>query len=199
MQIYIKPVVLQVALLLFQSAIYFGVQKLEGPAHNIEKPIDEKIPLIPKTVFIYGMWYPLIAVFPLVLWGIDRQLYVAYVISIMVDIILSSVIYMVYPTSFERPKQISQNLSGRILKWIYIKGNYMGKNCMPSMHCSMCFIIIFFVIACGGMDLWIKGPVMILAVLIIISTLLTKQHVLIDVITAFPIAAMCYLIGYGCL
>ena len=185
----------QVALLLFQSIAYFGVQKLEGSAHDVEKMLDRRIPFVPETVFIYILWYPLIAVFPLVLYQAVPAMYPAYMIAILTDILLSAVIYLIYPTGFERPEQLPRDLSGRILGWMYAKGNYTGKNCMPSMHCSMCFIIMFFAISCDGMPTGVKALVLMLALAIVLSTVLTKQHVLVDMAAAVPVAAICFMTG----
>lgn len=188
-------ILFQVALLAFQGIMYLLIQKFEGPAHDVAMPIDKKIPFVPNTVFIYGLWYPLIAIFPIILYFASPHMYSQYIASILIDICISLLIYAVYPTSFIRPQPSADKLSGRIIGWLYTKGNYKGKNCMPSMHCSMCFIIIIFAVSCGDMLAWIRAAAGLLAVMITASTVLTKQHVLIDVITAGPVAVGCYIIS----
>jgi hypothetical protein len=160
-------------------------------------PADYKIPLITKAVYIYGLWYPLIAVYPLYLYSCSPKLWFQYFAAIAMDIVFSLVIYKLYPTSFQRPKPDAACLSGKILCSLYVV-NYKGLNCMPSMHCSQCFIIIFSAVSCGTgglMPLQAVSAVCLLAAAIIVSTVLTKQHVLIDMAAAFPLAVVCYVVS----
>lgn len=197
MDTYLKLAVIQAGLLLFQSLTYFLIQKVEGPAHNVARPVDERIPLVPPMIFIYILWYPLIALFPLLLYDCSgAEAYYAYMAGILLDILVSLAIYMAYPTWFSRPVPPEKGLSGKVLRIVY-KGNYKGKNCMPSMHCSMCFFIIMSVAGCPAMAPWIRAAVCVLAGLIVLSTVLTKQHMLIDVLVAVPVALVCYFAGRG--
>ncbi len=187
----IKLILFQAVLLTFQIITYLAVQKIERPLHDAALPIDQKIPFVPQMVFIYGLWYPLIAIFPIILYFASPQMYMRYIISILLDICISLLIYAAYPTSFKRPQPTAEKLSDKIVGWLYTKGNYKGKNCMPSMHCSMCFIVLIFTLCCGDMLVWVRIAACLLAVMIVISTVLTKQHVLLDVITAAPLAVVC--------
>lgn len=176
-------------LLIFQSVTYFGVQKLEGPAHDVKISADERIPYRPAFIFIYVLWYPMIAFFPMVLYCYSPGGFAEYMVMIILDILISLLIYMVYPTSFERPEP-DDGFLGRIMTIVY-RCDYKGKNCMPSMHCSMCFIIMFSALSCSRMDIWLQIPVCVLAALIVVSTVMTKQHVIVDVAAAFALALVC--------
>ena len=82
----IYAVIFQAILLLVQTGLYFGIQKFEGPAHDVSCSIDKKIPYWPYSVFIYVLWFPLIAVFPLCLYSHSMDIYWIYIISIVEDI-----------------------------------------------------------------------------------------------------------------
>lgn len=190
-----KLIIVTAALLTLQTASYFGVQKLEGPAHDVKSRVDDKIPYKPGFIFVYIMWYPLIAVFPEILYYFSSGDYAEYIIMILTDIAISLIVYIVYPTSFERPAP-KNDVLGRIMRIVY-RCNYKGKNCMPSMHCSMCFIIIMSAVSCDAMEVGIRSAVCVLAVLIICSTLLTKQHVAVDVAAALILAFICRAVSIG--
>ena len=191
MNTFLEICLMHAALLGFQGITYLLIQKFEGRAHNIEGKIDKKIPFKTGWIYIYIMWFPLIAVFPIILGVYSRVLYSKYFICIIVDIILSLMVYYLYPTSFDRPKIDGKSFSSTITKFIRFC-NYKGKNCMPSMHCSMCYIIFVFALVSGQLPIIVRCISMMLSVLIVISTVFTKQHVFIDTVAAIvPAFAGC--------
>ena len=183
-----KAIGIQVILLSIQGLLYLGVQKLEGPAHDVSCRLDEKIPFWTPGILIYVLWFPLIAIFPLTLFAVDQECYISYMMAIIVDIVLSCIVYLAYPSSFQRPVP-PDSFTGKIVAILYHL-DYTGKNCMPSMHCSMCFIIMYFALQVMGTATGLYVAFFILAVLIVISTVLTKQHVIIDVVTGFIAAVI---------
>lgn len=186
----INIVLFQAALLAVQGVSYLLIQQTKRPVHDMAKNIDGKISLVPQWIFIYVLWYPLLVVFPLTLYGYDDNLYWTYILSIVIDIGISLIVYWFYPTTFSRPEVSADTLSGRFLRLLYI-ADYKGLNCMPSMHCSMCFIIIGYALICNPMGLWVKLLFIVVSCGIVVSTLFTKQHVLLDVIAALGLALIC--------
>jgi len=185
-------VIIQAAWLTFQGLSYLLIQKNARPAHDMERSFDKKIPLVPQSVFIYVLWFPLIALYPIGLYYCSPECWLAYMISVAIDVAVSLVIYRVYPTTFDRPKLKNETFSEKCLSLMY-KVDYKGLNCMPSMHCSVSFLIIFSALACGAMAGWIQAGVCLLALGIVVSTVLTKQHVIVDVLSALALAIICFL------
>lgn len=193
MGIRIKVLLAEILLLGLQTLLYFGVEAFEGKPHNVAKKIDGHIPFVPAFVYIYVLWFPLILLFPLALFRANPMAYARYQTAILLDIALSLVCYLVYPTSFARP-EASDTVSGRAMKLVF-RGSYKGLNCAPSMHCSMCYLVLHFVGATPGLPFAVAAIAVPVALGIVISTLFTKQHVVIDALTALPLAAVCILIG----
>lgn len=193
MGIQIKVLLAEILLLGLQTLLYFGVEAFEGKPHNVAKKIDGHIPFVPAFVYIYVLWFPLILLFPLALFRADPMAYARYQTAILLDIALSLVCYLVYPTSFARP-EAPDTVSGRAMKLVF-RGSYKGLNCAPSMHCSMCYLVLHFVGATPGLPPAVAAIAVPVALGIVISTLFTKQHVVIDALTALPLAAVCILIG----
>lgn len=181
-------------LLVFQVLIYFGSEKIQSSPHDIQREFDQRIPFNPEWVYVYVLWFPLIAVFPLTLFNYNPTLYLVYLISILVDITLSVVVYLCYPTTFKRPEP-PNTISGRVLKLVY-RLSYKGVNCMPSMHCSQCFIILTITFLCFLMPLWMRLLFGAVAIGIVYATMATKQHVVMDVLTALPTAFISILSGF---
>ena len=95
--------------------------------------------------------------------------------SVVADIIISAIIYLAYPTTFERAEP-PQVVGSRLLKLIY-RASFKGMNCVPSLHCSLCYIVIACSFAAVGLSPAVRAVAIITAVLIVISTLTTKQAV----------------------
>lgn len=193
MGIQIKVLLAEILLLGLQTLLYFGVEAFEGKPHNVAKKIDGHIPFVPAFVYIYVLWFPLIFLFPLALFRANPMAYARYQTAILLDIALSLVCYLVYPTSFARP-EAPDTVSGRAMRLVF-RGSYKGLNCAPSMHCSMCYLVLHFVGATPGLPFAVAAIAVPVALGIVISTLFTKQHVVIDALTALPLAAVCILIG----
>ena len=193
MGVFQKLAAVQAGLLAVQTMLYFGVEALEGKPHNVESSWDRYIPFVPGWIFVYILWFPLIALYPLALFRASAAMYGAYIAAIAADIVLSLVCYLAYPTSFQRPLP-PDTAVGRVVQAVY-RGSYRGLNCAPSMHCSMCYLIIVTAFLCPALSFGVRVTAAVLSFGIVLSTLYTKQHVLIDVLSALPLAAICWGVG----
>lgn len=188
-----KLIIVQAMLLGFQSLTYFGCEIFQKNIHNVKLTVDDKIPFLPWSVLFYCCWFPLIAVYPLVVYAGDPYYYSVYFLAMIMEIVTSVICYMLYPTSFERPVP-PDTFWGKFMKLIY-RGSYKGVNCAPSLHCSSCFLVIWISCVCPGMEMWIRIFTAAVAFLIVASTMTTKQHTVVDVVTAIPLCIFCKIIG----
>ncbi len=184
----LKLIIIEAVILIVQIILYFGCEVLQHNFHDVSRPFDKKTPCIPWTVSIYSLWFPAIAIFPIILYYFSRNVYVIYQIAIILSNVISTIVYVAYPTTFER-EPAPDTFWGRILGFVY-SASFKGINCAPSLHCIHCYTIIAAAVMCTPLTLWIKLLFIAIAVGIIISTQLTKQHVIIDAITALPFAAI---------
>lgn len=194
MEQYILPAAVQGLLLCVQGSSYLLIQKFQGDFHDMARPVDRRIPLITQAVYTYILWYPLIFLYPLYLFHFSRTAWIIYILAIVLDIIFSLVIYVLYPTSFQRPQPPASALSGKILRLLYVF-NYKGLNCMPSMHCSQCYIILLSAVMCGlngVIPAAAAAGASVLCIMIVISTVLIKQHVMVDMVSALPLGIICF-------
>ena len=188
-----KLILVQVILLSFQTVLYFGCEFFQRGIHDVKRPVDDKIPFLPWTVLPYCFWFPLIAFYPLAVFQTDPYSYCGYLMTMVVEVVLSVVCYLIYPTSFQRPVP-PDGFWGNFMKFIY-RGSYKGLNCAPSLHCSSCFLVIYVSCTCAGMNLGVRIFTILIAVMIVLSTLTTKQHTLIDVLTAVLLFGISRILG----
>ena len=187
----VRLVIIQTVLLIFQIILYFGCEYFQKNFHDVKRPIDDKIPFIEWTCIPYSFWFPLIALYPICLYYSYKNMYVTYITTMFLEIVISVIIYMIYPTTFKRPVP-SNKLSGKLMAIIF-KGSYKGVNCAPSLHCSSCYLIIYTALL--SMHNIVGYVSIVVAIMIVLSTMTTKQHTIIDVISAIPLFIFCLLIG----
>lgn len=186
-------IIRQIIILIFQVVLYFGCEFFQKNPKNMDLPIDKKIPALPYFALIYVLWFPLIAIFPISLFKEAENLYELYVICWITDIVISVIIYLAYPTTCTRPKDLEDIKGGWMLKILY-KFSYKGLNCSPSMHCSISTLVLIFALTASTMPVNLRIIYSTTALGIILSTLFTKQHVLVDLVTGALLALVISLI-----
>lgn len=185
-------IIRQIIILIFQVVLYFGCEFFQKNPKNMDLPIDKKIPTLPYFALIYVLWFPLIAIFPISLFKASKNLYEIYVICWIIDIVISVIIYLAYPTTCTRPKNLENIKGGWMLKILY-KFSYKGLNCSPSMHCSISTLVLIFALTASTMPINLRIIYSTTALGIILSTLFTKQHVLVDLVTGALLALVIFI------
>lgn len=138
-----KLILIQGILLSFQTVLYFGSEFFQSKIHDVKRPVDDKIPFLPWTVLPYCFWFPLIVFYPLVVFRTDPYSYCSYLMTMVMEIMISVVCYLIYPTSFQRPVP-PNDFWGNFMKFIY-HGSYRGAElCAKSallqlLPCNLCF------------------------------------------------------------
>lgn len=188
-----KPLILTVALIVFQSLCYF-VSKFFGDNPNlIGGVIDNKIPFNMWFIIPYCVWYLLIFLIPYYLYKKDKNIFIKYIISYVFCTVIANIIFIVYPTYVDRPVVTGTSileLITRIVFWV----DTPAQNCFPSLHCAVSMLFILYMFECKKCPLYLKILTLIISILIMIATLCTKQHVFIDLVSGDVLAIVSYII-----
>lgn len=190
-----KLTIIQAVILLIQIILYFGSERFQHVFHNPQRRLDARIPRIPAFVYPYVLWFPLIVIFPIGLYYFSPSNWVALQIAWIFCVVVSVAAYLAYPTTFQR-QELGQSLTERLLALVY-KTSYRGVNCAPSLHCSTSMMIAFTAVVTVQMPWWLRVVSVLVAVAIVLATQFTKQHALVDLLTAIPVAAISLTIGFG--
>lgn len=175
-----------ITVLSFNAIIYFLI-KLFIPSYNlITSHIDEKIPLIPIFIIIYMLWYPYLFISYYMVYKKDKLKYKKLIINTAISIIIANLIFIIYPTMVNRPQIEDKGIINKLLILVYKLDTPV--NCLPSMHALLSFLIMFTILFDKTMSNQLKITTSIISILIVLSTLFVKQHVIIDVISALIIA-----------
>lgn len=152
----------------------------------LETPVDAYIPFVPAFVFAYLLYYPWLLLPALVIRrrdGFFRAL-LAYVIMQ----VLAICVYLVFPSRMLRPEigGLPDGLVTDLITWVYRTDR--GWNLFPSLHVAHSSL--------GAMLCWMHRrkafPLALLgALLIAASTVLIKQHYVIDIPAGVLLAWIC--------
>ena len=174
-------------LMLLQAAIYWSIKLLQSNYHYIHFFLDDKIPLLKWTIYIYNLFYPLVFVLLAYLYIKDEKKYFNAVIAGVVGYLISDVIFLSYPTIMSGNREvIVHNLTDLVLKITYLADN-PPLNCCPSIHCLFCFQTIYSMTTSKMINKKIKIFTIISMILIILSTFTVKQHYVFDALLALII------------
>jgi len=182
------------SLVAFQVITYLGSQYLEGEPRTVGWKIDERIPFCPGFIYIYCSWYALLLVVPLLLNAYDSPLCCRYFAALLFDLIVSFVIYLIVPTTFQRPTLSGKGLTQFVMRKIY-GANHRFLNCAPSLHCSAAMLFAICMFSCPALPPVPRWFIAALSLAIVASTMLVKQHVLVDMLTAIPTILICWLLS----
>ena len=185
-------VVLIVFLLGLQALLYFVTKNFNSSFHLIGSSYDDLIPFIKYFIYVYHSWYPCLVLVWILLFYFDRDKCINFIVTGILSMIIGNIIFLAYPTTVLRPDIVVNDFTSLVVSITYNADSPV--NCMPSMHCIFCFISIFCLFNSKIKNRY-KIPICLYFVLIVLSTLFVKQHVIIDVISAFIISSCCYLVS----
>lgn len=167
-----------------------------GTVRSLEIPFDSKIPLLPWTALVYNSWAPLIVVLALYYLVRDRTLYRRYLLTMILGQLMADATFPLFQTRIPVPYEEvygATDFFSRILAITYrTDNNYCG---FPSIHVILCTLTIIFIWKLDAAKLWLKILVSFYFTLVAITTVTTKQHVVLDIpggiiygIAAVPLA-----------
>ena len=186
--------ILWTAVSVFHFLVYFGSQYLEGEPRTVGWRIDERIPFLPGFVYVYCSWFVLLLALPLLLNAFAPAVCLRYLIANALDLTVSVSCFLLRPTTFQRPEPKGRGLTLFAIRTVY-RSNHRFLNCAPSVHCSLALLFVFSLLAAPAVPLALRLGLSAHSLLIVVSTVLVKQHVLLDVVTAIPTAALCWLLS----
>lgn len=159
-----------------------GAVAVTFDAHDLSTSWDRALPVWPQWVWIYDFCFLLPAF--LVMMLKDGHAINRLVIAIFVAAVSASVLFLLVPIAHPFPELGS----GAAERWVtlhYENDFPPGANKMPSLHVINAILFWLAVRDCSSSRL-ARGVMFVLAVLISASTVLIKQHLIIDVATGIP-------------
>ena len=153
-------------------------------------PLDDMIPFCEYFVVFYVMWFPVIGLTGFLLLIFDRDTFSRYMWFIMAGFSIGTMICALIPSGQDlRPALTGENIFQRLVMSLYDTDT--NTNVMPSIHVVAAINVAFAAFYTKRFDkLAVKIVAVALAVLISASTVLIKQHSILDIFAAMALCAI---------
>lgn len=159
-----------------------------GPVYVPEVALDRWLPLLPSWALVYGALYLFLILLPVLVLQQD-ELIRRTVRAYLAVWIVSFVSFLLYPTVAPRPDELlGDGFAVWGLRFLY--GADAPYNCFPSLHVAHSFVSA---LACYRVNRGLGRFALVCAVLVAVSTLLIKQHYVVDVVVGAVLAWVAYL------
>jgi membrane-associated phospholipid phosphatase len=184
---YAQPIL---ALLMFATwaAGYFAIAYITEVQTTHKLPTfawEQRVPLSPEFVFIYLTIYPTFLL-PF-LFIHQRDFFRLFSLAYITVMCICYLVYLFYPVSIDRPEMSVDSFSTWALAIVY--GADRPWNCFPSMHVAMSLLASLTILEVHR----IRGMLtLLLTFWIAYSTVLIKQHYVLDVVAAMLLTLTIY-------
>jgi membrane-associated phospholipid phosphatase len=144
--------------------------------------VDNFVPLIPLTILIY---LSQMLMLPLSMFLAHSNLQRARAFAAMLMAIgFSATVFLFFPTRLPRNLSAIETTDLSYL-WQMLYALDTDSNCLPSLHVSLAFLAVW---SASRSKPFIRVAMLLWALAISASTLTTKQHLFVDVISGFFVA-----------
>jgi len=180
------------AVLAWNMLVYSGSMRItrDWYHHNIEFGIDKLIPFVPWTVSIYLICYLFWVANYIICARKDKVEAYRFLGADILAKTVCFVFYILLPTTNVRPEVVGTTIWDEIMRVLYQVD--MPSNLFPSIHCLVSWLCYVGVRRKKHIPMWYQVFSCVMAIAVFISTLTTKQHVVIDVIAGLVLAEVCY-------
>lgn len=183
---------------------YFGNQLIYNlgwtqGSNWCEIELDKHIPLISWFVYFYYLTFPLGLITFFVLAYKDKKAFYNLFLTLIISFAISGVIYAFFQTEFTKPDFTPQTFTDKLVVWTW--GSTNPINCFPSQHTFMALAMIIACVSGKNINKLFRIFTIFIAIMIILSTVLIRQHFLLDIFGSLDIMGIVYGIvyisGYG--
>lgn len=197
-----------VAYFILQYSIYRladFITRVTGTINRAYAPkipvIDDAIPVIAPFVVIYLFSYVFWICGPMAVSLTGKKNFINFVIGLSAAYLIGFLIFIFSPTYMDRAAEGLPEIAARpgffnyLLANVYMNdGNLYGFNLFPSYHCLGSAYCYLGIRKRKEVSRGFRIYSLVMAILICMSTVFTKQHYAIDIVGGLSIAILCYAI-----
>lgn len=177
--------------------LYKYTEKVTKPEYIMYSKLDNYIPFVKEMVVPYLFWYIYIVIALVYLGFNSKDDFYKLTGFMFIGMTLCFFIYLLFPNGQNlRPSIVENDFFSNLIKNIYISDT--PTNSAPSMHVLDSIAVHLAITRCNKLKnkRYIKYTSAIIMGLIIASTVMIKQHSIIDVIYGIILSLIIYLVIY---
>lgn len=176
-----------VACFLLNCVVYVGAKALTASAYHydLSLPLDHQLPYVPAFVVIYVLAYVTWAI-GFVLVAREKPEDSEPLFGEMIAKLFCFVIFVILPTTLQRPADTGGGFFGWGVSVIYFFDPPTAL--FPSIHCLENWVAWRGLFGRKTVSGLVKASFLVAALLVFLSTLLVKQHVLVDIPAAIAVS-----------
>lgn len=182
--------ILYMFILILITPIYTILNQSTEGAVDVTISIDSYIPFVKEFIIPYLLWYPFIYGTLIYYCFVDQKKYTTAILSIIIGKLISFVIYFFWQSTVPRPDVVGDDIFSNLVLFIY--NSDQPVNCLPSIHVMTTFVLMIVAHKRKAKSKWEYLIISVTGTLIILSTMFTKQHAILDVISGMMLAGFLY-------
>lgn len=190
-----RVVIMLLILLAVHLSSYYGAKAIIADSEyiNMALPIDSHIPLLPWTVIIYyGCFFVWIINYTNILRTEPEGTY-RYMCAEILGKIICFICYVLIPTVMIRPEVNGTGFFPDVIRMMY---SIDPPNALfPSMHCFVSWMCVVGLRGKPEISRSYRVFSVVAAILVFVSTVTTKQHVVIDAVAAVALAEFVWFVA----
>lgn len=169
---------------LLAAAVHFGCYfvprafPMGFAPHNMSLPLDAYLPLWTPMIAVYLLAYVQWTVHWVLLSRQSAALCGRFAAGEILGKLLCAAVFVLYPTTLIRPSLMGGSVFDRVTALIYLLD--APTNLLPSVHCFQSWMCLRLALRAKGLPKWYAPFTAVFSTLVFASTLLVKQHVLLD-------------------
>lgn len=178
-------------------ALYNIYNEITVPKYFMYCKLDDYIPFVKEMIVPYLFWYLYIAGALIYLGFTARKDFYNLACFMFTGMTLCFVIFAIFPNGQNlRPVIKESDIFSRAVQYIYMVDN--PTNSAPSMHVLNAIAVHLALTKCAALagKVWLKVGSFITMVLIIMSTVMLKQHSILDAMYGVLLSILLYFIIY---
>ena len=163
-----------------------------GEVRNLTMAYDLRIPLVKEFIVIYNSWYPFVLGIILTFMAKEKTLFVESAMAVILGNIMALLTFILFQTIVPRPSITGSDIFSKLILMTYgVDNPYNG---FPSLHVIVTVIVVIAMFRSKKKRVY-KVASLLFGILILLSTLFVKQHVLLDVFSGIIYGVVVYIIA----
>jgi len=176
------------------NIFYFLLNNPQRGAYSLVTDLDHYIPFVKEFIIPYVIWYFYIFGTLVFLCLKDKKVYYRTILAIDIGLLICYVIFFAFQTHVPRPLLVGDDIFTKLVALIY--SHDQPYNGFPSIHVLLSFLMIKGINKYQERNLWNMSIVYLIGILIILSTVFVKQHVVLDVLAGIIIGNVIFDLVY---